>query len=435
MKVPGFTRQGQSRRRPDGWLVRISVRLSINDEERLGNETEAVRTKLALRVAEATRPGDTRSLVARDEYLMVIRPGRRSSDSDDPLPVVSRFLAAMAEPVESSIGPIFPRLNAAFTRAPCLAADQRARAALAEGLHAARQAGSGMAAIFDPETGATKQILIDTPQTTLIDTLKRAIDANRVVLHYQPVIRLADGRLTAFEALMRIESSGELLSPAAFIETAERSGLIHELGRVAMRKAASQMREWRATGAANAPARIAVNVSPSQLAADSFVAETEKAFAEVGLNALTLELTESARIQEMPQAEMALERLRDGGAWVALDDFGVEYSNLSYLRDLEVDIVKIDRSFLDGGSHVARAVTILAKIVELAHLLDAQVVAEGVASAEQAEALANLGIDFGQGEHFGLPMAPDAAASAIFDQAEPPSAESNSGEIPSVDRA
>jgi len=138
------------------------------------------------------------------------------------------------------------------------------------------------------------------------------------------------------------------------------------------------------------------------LANDDFVAEVSKIFAGVGLDALTLELTESERIQEMPQARTALVALRTAGAWVALDDFGVEYSNLAYLRDLEIDIVKIDRSFLDGGANAARAQTILAMVVELAHLLEAKVVAEGVATPEQVASLAALGIDYGQGEHFGL---------------------------------
>ena len=404
MKVPGFSRATPSRRNPDGWLVRISVRLSRGDKERLGENIEVVREALAVRVVEATRPGDDRSVLARDQYLLVIRPGRRSTDSDDPVPVVRKLLETLAQPIDSPMGPIFPRLNAAFATTPSSAADEGARAALATGLDKAEQAGSGVAIAVDLTGGESQLLTLDTPDTAMISVLKRAIDAEQVVMHYQPVVRLSDGRVTAFEALMRVvdENGKGLVGPAQFIGVAENSGLIHELGRIALRAAAAQMMAWRAAYGTAAPTRIAVNVAPPQLASADFVGEVQTIFAEVGLSALTLELTETAAIQEMPQAYAALEKLREGGAWIALDDFGVEYSNLSYLRDLAVDVVKIDRSFLDGGAQVARAATILAKIVELAHLLDAKVVAEGVASAEQVTALHGIGIDYGQGSHFGL---------------------------------
>jgi len=392
---------------------------------------------LAARVTDAARPGDDRSVLARDQYLLVIRQGRRSGDASDPIPVVRRLLNGLAQPVASSVGPIFPRLNAAFSTTPREADDPLSRAALAEALEQAEQAGSGVAIALDLPGGGSQMMTLDTPETEMVSILKRAIDANQVVMHYQPVVRLSDGRVTAFEALMRVvdENDAGLLSPAKFIADAEQSGLIHELGRIALTTAAAQMQAWREAHGEAAPTRIAVNVSPPQLANADFVSEAKAAFAKVGVDALTIELTESARIQEMPQAIDALEALRKDGAWIALDDFGVDYSNLAYLRDLAVDVVKIDRSFLDSAASSSRAVTILTKIVELAHLLDAKVVAEGVSSAAQSAALHDLGIDYGQGIHFGLGLAPDEAARLIMAQADPPSADSNSGEMPSFDKA
>lgn len=399
MKIPGL-----SRRKPDGWLVRVSVRLAEPDIERLGAEESAVRDALAQRIATATRLTDDGNVTARDEYLLVIRPGRRDSDSDDPVPVIRDLLDRVAQPVDSAIGPIFPRLNAAFTRDPCIASDNAVRTALIEGLAKAENAGSGVAIELDLAKDASRLLVLDTPEMEIVSALKRAIDSDQVVMHYQPVVSLADGRVSAFEALMRIvdENDGGLLSPSHFIAVAERSGMIHELGRIALQTAATQMAAWRAEFGARAPSRIAVNVAASQLSNSEFVSEARAIFADVGLNALTLELTESQRIHAMPQACAALDALRAEGAWVALDDFGVEHSNLSCLRDLEVDIVKIDRSFLDGGASAGRAQTILAMIVELAHLLEAKVVAEGVSTPEQVASLTTLGIDYGQGEHFGL---------------------------------
>ena len=405
---------GLSRRKPDGWLARISVRLAESDIERLGAEEASVRDALAQRIASATRLADDHSVHARDEYLLVIRPGRRDSDSNDPVPVIRSLLDKLAKPVESTVGPIFPRLNAAFTREPCIADDKAVRTALTEALGKAEAAGSGVAVELDLAAETSRLLALDTPEMEIVSALKRAIDSGQVVMHYQPVVALADGRVTAFEALMRIvdENEGGLLSPSHFIAVAERSGMIHELGRIALQAAAAQMAAWRSEFGARAPSRIAVNVAASQLSNSDFVAEARSIFADVGLDALTLELTESQRIQEMPQACEALDALRAQGAWVALDDFGVEYSNLAYLRDLEVDIVKIDRSFLDGGRNAGRAQTILAMIVELAHLLDAKVVAEGVSTPEQVASLAALGIDYGQGEHFGFGM--DAVEASLL---------------------
>ena len=436
MKLPWF-RRAQKGRRGEGWLVRISVRLSDADVQRLGAEAAEITHMLAMRVAGAARPGDERSVLARDQYFLVIRQGRRSGDAGDPIPVVRRLLNGLAQPVDSSIGPIFPRLNAAFSTTPRDANDPDARTALIEGLESAQQAGSGVAIALDLPGDGSQMMTLDTAETLMVSILKRAIDADQVVMHYQPVVRLSDDRVTAFEALMRVvdENGAGLLSPAKFIHDAEQSGLIHELGRIALKAAAAQMKVWRAAHGELAPNRIAVNVSPPQLANADFVAEAERAFAEIGLSALTIELTESAQIQEMPQAIDALEALRAGGAWIALDDFGVDYSNLAYLRDLAVDVVKIDRSFLDSAASSSRAETIVAKIVELAHLLDAKVVAEGVSSAEQSADLHELGIDFGQGIHFGLGLTPDEAARVIAAQADPPPADSNSGEMPSFDKA
>ncbi len=415
MRLLGLPRQTDTRRKPDGWLVRISVRLASADISRLGAEADTIGETLAQRVAVAANPEDDRTVSVKDQYLLVIRPGRRKSDSDDPRPVVQQLLADMAKPVMSSIGPIFPRLNAAFTRTPCITSDKAVRTLLIEGLEQAEISGSGVAIEIDPSGGEPELLSLDTAETKVASALKRAIDSDQVVMHYQPVVSLANNRIASFEALMRVvdENGSGLLSPAHFIGIAERSGLIHELGRIALRVAAEQMAAWRSSYGESAPPRIAVNIAAPQLANSDFVAEATKIFADVGLSSLTLELTESARIQKMPEACAALAALREGGAKVALDDFGVEYSNLAYLRDLDVDIVKIDRSFLDSGVNAARAQIIVSKVVELAHLLDARVVVEGVSTPEQVASLVALGIDYGQGELFGLGMDAEAATRLI----------------------
>ena len=389
-----------------GWLVRLSVRLAKADVARLSEAAgRTVRAELAARIAAQIGNRAESALTERDQHLLVVRPGRRKSDHDSPDPVVRELIAGLGAPIPTDGGPVFPRVSAAFTAQPCDPGDERVRAELAVALGEADGAGEDAAIEIDLDTGERRRLRFpDRSEARMIGMLKRAVDGGQVVMRYQPVVALAARRVTGFEALMRIgqEGGGEL-SPAHFIGIAERSGMIHELGREALRLAADEARRWPAG------ARVAVNVAASQLDADDFAAVAEAAFGDA-LPRLTVELTESALIAEMPRARATLDALRGMGARLALDDFGVEYSNLAWLRDLPVDVVKIDRSFLERGPHPERAATILAKVVELAHLLGAQVVAEGVATPRQADVLGSIGVDYGQGSLFGPPVPPDEAA-------------------------
>ena len=418
MILSGFKEANTGKQEPDGWLVRISMRLTAEDINRLQAESETVRRVFTERLSRAANVENCHDVSTRSNYLLVIRPGRRKDDSDDPLPVMRALLEKLAEPAESSIGPVFPRLNAVLTAAPCVASDRKIRLMLTEALQEAENTGSGIVLKVDTRTGLLERVTIDTQTTGTPNAIKRAIDTDNVVMHYQPVINLSNGRIHAFEALMRltVENGTGLVSPAHFIAEAEKTGLIHELGRVALRKASAQMTQWRNHYGTHAPARIAVNVSAPQLTNENFVAEVQDIFAasRLGLDTLTLELTETKRIPHMPDVRMMLNALRRHGVLVALDDFGVEYSNLAYLRDLEVDVVKIDRSFLDGGNNPQRAHTILKKTVELTQALDMHVVVEGITTAAQMKALTELGIEYGQGGYFGFAMDAESASDLIL---------------------
>ena len=234
--------------------------------------------------------------------------------------------------------------------------------------------------------------------------LRRALERDEFVLHYQPKVNILSGRVTGAEALIRWNDpvSG-LTLPGRFIPLLEETGLIHEVGRWALRKALEDYQRWRRDGL---PAvRIAVNVSPLQLRNQNFVAEIEQAIS-VGADAaagLQLEITESVIMQDVDHSIGSLRAIRALGVTIAIDDFGTGFSSLNYLAKLPVDTLKIDRSFVEmvsarGGS------TLVSVIINLAHALKLNTVAEGVETEEQLRQLRILGCDEMQGYLFGKPV-------------------------------
>ena len=234
--------------------------------------------------------------------------------------------------------------------------------------------------------------------------LRRALERDEFVLHYQPKMNMASGKLTGAEALIRWNDpvSG-LTMPGRFISILEETGLIHEVGRWALRKAIDDQRRWRENGL---PAvRIAVNVSPLQLRNQNFVAELEQAIggAEDAAAGLQLEITESVIMQDVDRSIGSLLAIRALGVTIAIDDFGTGFSSLSYLAKLPVDTLKIDRSFVEMVTASGGA-TLVSVIVNLARALKLNTVAEGVETEEQLRQLRSLGCDELQGYLFGRPV-------------------------------
>jgi EAL domain-containing protein (putative c-di-GMP-specific phosphodiesterase class I) len=234
--------------------------------------------------------------------------------------------------------------------------------------------------------------------------LRRALEREEFVLHYQPKVSIVSGKLTGAEALIRWNDpvSG-LTLPGRFIPILEETGLIHDVGRWALRKAIEDYQRWRRHGL---PAvRIAVNVSPLQLRNQNFVAEIQQA---VGVAAdaaagLQLEITESVIMQDVNHSIGSLLAIRALGVTIAIDDFGTGFSSLSYLAKLPVDTLKIDRSFVEMVS-ASGGLTLVSVIINLAHALKLNTVAEGVETDEQLRQLRSLGCDEMQGYLFGEPV-------------------------------
>jgi EAL domain-containing protein (putative c-di-GMP-specific phosphodiesterase class I) len=230
--------------------------------------------------------------------------------------------------------------------------------------------------------------------------LRRAVERGEFVLHYQPKVGLADGRITGAEALLRWRDGGQgSVPPAQFVPVLEETGLIGQVGLWVMREAVKTHRAL-ASGGRAAP-RIAVNVSAIQLRGQSFVDDVRGVLAGGGEAAgLDLEITESLLMEDIGDSLRKLRAVRDMGVRIALDDFGTGYSSLAYLSRLPIDTVKIDRGFVRSMVEKAEDESVVSAILSLAHALKLRTVAEGVESQEQAALLRRLRCDEMQGYLF-----------------------------------
>ncbi|AGZ43448.1 putative signaling protein [Actinoplanes friuliensis DSM 7358] len=246
--------------------------------------------------------------------------------------------------------------------------------------------------------------------------LRVALDTGQFRLVYQPIVELPHGRIRAVEALVRWDHPLRgFVSPDQFIPAAERNGLIVELGAWILRTACAQAADWRADLGDLAPHKISVNVSARQLAQPGFSGVVAAALDETGLPVehLTVEVTETA-VFGGSHAVQALEELRDLGVSIALDDFGTGHSSLGLLQTVPVDVIKVDKSFVDNITMAGRHAVIATALIQVANGLGLRAVAEGVETAEQAAELHRLGYRLAQGYHFGRPVAqPDFSANAV----------------------
>ncbi len=239
----------------------------------------------------------------------------------------------------------------------------------------------------------------------LMAELGTALDEGQLELWYQPQARLQDGAIVGAEALVRWNHPTRgLVPPGAFVPFAERTGLGRRLSRFVVEAAVRQLACWRDDS--DAPPRVAVNLSMVDLLDLSLPGEVERLLTEAGVDAsrLELEITEGVIMADPVRVGEVLEQLREVGVKLAIDDFGTGYSSLAYLKELPVDVLKIDRSFVSNLTEETRDAAVVHSAVELAHSLGLGVVAEGVEDEATYEALRRLGCDFVQGYHIARPV-------------------------------
>jgi diguanylate cyclase (GGDEF)-like protein/PAS domain S-box-containing protein len=351
------------------------------------------------RLAEATRESDTAARVGGDEFALLIENLTDPAEADS---VADRIVGGFSEPLTVSQGPVAMTATVGVaTSDDSDGVDELMRHAdLA--LYAAR-AGKQPWRRYCPalSTGMRRRLEVRS-------ALEKAISDSALALAYQPIVALDTGQIAGFESLVRWPHPKRgLLMPGQFIDIAEDTGLIVPLGTWVLRHALGALRGERAArGGDSGRPYVAVNVSARQFRAGGFVRTVREALDATGLpsSALLLELTESALLGLEENIGADLTELKHLGVRLAIDDFGTGYSSLSYLRDLPIDVLKIDRAFVEGIAASPQRLALAEGIVQIAKTLRIVVVAEGIETGEQCELLTEMGCDYGQGYLFAKPM-------------------------------
>jgi diguanylate cyclase (GGDEF)-like protein/PAS domain S-box-containing protein len=375
----------------------------------------ARRLQASLRVTDVVtrdEAGFTLARIGGDEFNVLLDD---IADVSAAVHVAERLRRALEEPFEVEGQQVFVSATTGiavsttgYTKSEEIVRD----AAIA--LNRATTSGGSAYEIFDPEMRyrAMSRLQVETD-------LRKAIDQRDFEMHYQPIVSLRTGRIAGFEALVRWRHPVRgLVSPGEFISIAEDTGMILDIGRQTLEESCRQMAEWIDQFGPAAPHVMSANVSCRQFAAAGLMHEIEATLSAAGLNAsnLSLEITESAFINDLPAAQVTLSRAKSMGIGWSLDDFGTGFSSLSYLQRLPVATVKVDRSFVSeiglkgNGSAMVRA------IVAMAHTLGMEVVAEGVETAAQCNELRALGCESAQGFYFSPAVESGAAGQLIAAQ-------------------
>jgi diguanylate cyclase (GGDEF)-like protein len=397
--------RGLARRRNSAAVLLLDIDRFAEINATLGHENgDRVLKAVAERLRGGLRPDDTLARFGEDQFGVLVR-GRTTPATVAAL--TDRIQSRLLQPfrLDGVMLYVTTAIGVAFARDGDTADELVRQADVA--LLQAKQFGPSRVEIFTREMSAAT-----TDRRQLAADLRIALERNELEVFYQPQIRLIDGALSGFEALVRWRQPGHgLRPPSDFLDVAATSGLIVPMGRVVLREACRQVSRWQPRGRSDAPLTVSVNLSATEILQADLIDTVRSALAESGLpaEALELEITETAVLEASDETRDVLGRLKDLGVALSIDDFGVGYSYLSHLRDFPIDRVKIDRSFIAGLGAVGEDRTIVEAVVRLAHELGLGVVAEGVETKAQAVLLASMGCDTAQGYHFAPPLSARAA--------------------------
>jgi len=386
-----------SRRDP----ARIGVLFIDIDRFRSLNDTlghaggDDILREVAARLRGCLRAGDTAARLGGDQFGIIVTEARHAADI---MPVAERVLEAMRAPMRT--GGRSMTLTASIGIAMADGVDDAG--ALLRNADAARRTarahGRGHFQMFDPSMHAiaSERVALEADLHAALEDIE---GGGNFCVVYQPIVALDSGGVASFEALIRWDHPVRgLLMPESFIPLAEESSLIVPIGRFVLRRALRDVRAWRERHP-GMKLSVSVNLSPSEFGEASLVQDVVRALDEAGVPAssLILEITESVFLRDSEETIAKMGALHEAGVRIAIDDFGTGYSSLGYLRRFPIDIIKIDKSFIDGVAGEPDDAALARAIVKLGHMLRLEVVAEGIERAEQLDRLRALRCQFGQG--------------------------------------
>ena len=382
---------------------------------------DSILLTIARRLTRLLKPQDTLARIAGDQFVMILMSEREPERITAFADTIRRSLRA---PIGFGTRQIFLTASIGLVLYDGQTRQREELLKDAElAMYRAKQQGADRIEVFKPAMRSQK---ID--QLTLESDLRRALEREEIMIYYQPIVRLEDRTIAGFEALLRWNHPRlGRLGPAEFIPIAEQTGLIADLGRFVLERAARQLVIWQRLLPNATPIFVSVNISSRQLLRQDLIQDV-KAILSRNLLApatLKLELTESLVMENPELAAQMLVRIRELGAGLSLDDFGTGYSSLAYLQRFPFDTIKIDQQFVRGSGRGARPV-ILRSIIALAHDLGMEVVAEGAESDSDAVELYQLGCEYAQGYAFGEPMSAEEAK-RLLAPAEPAARRARAG--------
>jgi diguanylate cyclase (GGDEF)-like protein len=348
------------------------------------------------------RPEDTLARFGGDEFVVLVDDFEKPEDA---VRVAQRIIEAYREPfvlegqevfIKPSIG---ISLVTAHTTTSTSSEEVLRDADIA--MYRAKKEGLGYL-VFEPVM--YEQAL---RRLKLENELQRAIESEGFAVYYQPIVDLQSGKAWGVEALARWQHPERgMLEPKEFMTAAEESGLVVPVGELVLKQACEQAKEWQERHPYIQPLVVSVNLSAEQLQRPDLARIVEGVLQETGLTAcsLSLDITETVYVKASEVSLATLDALKLLGVQISIDDFGVGYSSLSYLKRLPADHLKLDQSFVAGIRKNAKDTAIVQTVIDLAHTLEMKVIAEGVERVDQAEQLREMGCELAQGYHYSEPL-------------------------------
>ena len=378
----------------------------VNDS--LGHETgDQLLMGVSERLERCLRPGDVVARLAGDEFCILVDD---ITDGDDAIRIAERVQEELAAPFQLNGHRIFASASIGIATSDTEMGPEHLLRDADTAMYRAKSRGRSRFEMFDHEMHERAMRLLE-----MESDLRTALDEGQFRLHYLPTVSLVTRQVEGFEALVRWEHPQRgTVSPAEFVPVAEETGVMIPLGQWVMREACRQMAEWSKAFPEVEGLAISVNLSRHQLQQVDLVEDVERILDATGLAAqqLKLEVTETVLMDDPDFSTGVVRRLSEIGVQVQIDDFGTGYSSLSYLNHLNINTLKIDRSFISSLGHGKRSVVVEA-IVRLATDLGIQVVAEGVETERQLESLKGLSCVHGQGFLFSKPVTGDRATELL----------------------